>query len=233
MTGKRLAGFIAATSVAIGLAGSSAAAPITWLISGKIEAVRACCSGPEALLSSPGLEAAGFTPGSSFQSTLVFESSTPDSLSQTDYGRYSGAVQSFEYVAGSHSVLFGADVASGVDVSVEYRFLSFSIVDLSASVDLLASSRVFLEFPSPAGHAPVIGDALPVDPPLLSNVFPFGHDDGNGMGWGTTLVLEGMTDGGYARMYSSISSVVRVPEPGLPGLLPPLALAAFGRGRRS
>ncbi len=211
MTGKRLTGFIAVVGLGLGLAGSSAAAPITWAFEGEVGSTWAETPETLAELSSLGVE-----PGSSFYGQIVFESDTPDEVTDPGTGQYSGAISLFEVTIGSyHEAVstFGTD--NGFSVS-RYDPEIPNYGSVSALANGPGSGAIFdgpyLILQLPGGAPGGIGsDALPMFPPDLVSYF----------------FEEFYVSGFDAVILGDLTRIVRVPEPALGALLA-FSLAAAG-----
>jgi len=211
MTGKGIAGFIAA----LALAGSSAAAPITWSFEGQVGAIDNASPATLATLSSLGVSL-----GSSFAGQVVFESTTPDTSPAPTHGTYAGAISSFDVTIGSfqasgaHTNSVEVDLVSPIILLRGYGSgTSSSIFD----TPLLELALVF----APPAKPP--SDALPLFPPELATLAPFEPGASSGSGYGTGVAVLG-TD---AYLFLELTRLVRVAEPGSAALLA-FSLAAAG-----
>jgi len=190
MTGIWLAGFIAM----LGLAGSSAAAPVTWAFDGRVEIrdFTQPVGGPVGI--EQALTSLGVIPGAFVRGGVTFETSTPDSSSTAEVGRYVGAVIDAYLSIGDLDLRIGTlpcgagnigiasfpppDPVAGRDTGVDlWEDLGFGWYTLMA---LALSSH------DPTRFDP---DLLDPDPPDLGTLDPFGFDDTSAFAWGSHIYL--------------------------------------------
>jgi len=201
-----------------GLSSSAAAVPVTWRFAGTIETIDNAT--PETLAA---LSSLGVAPGSGFSGRLVFESEAPDQDPNVDFGRYEYAILLFEVTIGSFEASFGTDAAYNqflINESVDFIYpVGYGPGTSSVFDDPILS----LELVGRPGL--LSSDALPVTPPDLADLDPYGLGHPlNSVG--TAFFLAG----GDAGLIGSLTQLV--PEPGA-GALALVAVAAVAWARRS
>lgn len=208
--GKPLVGFIAALGLGLGFAGSSTAAPITWIFEGQVAEIQNASPATLGALSSLGV-----SPSSSFSGVLVFDSATPDANSDPSFGRYNGPILSFDVTIASLHIAIGPGGRYGLMIVNSADSL------LIANASGPGISSIF-DAPTMAlqlwGEIPGLfaSDALPAFPPELESLHPYGVNE--------TFFFMSAPD---ARIYGELTqlSPASVPEPAIFALVAAAALA--------
>jgi hypothetical protein len=241
MTGKTLCGFVVAAVLGIGFAGIGRAAPITWEFEGRLEVIDAGGTPPNSLADfMDALDAHGIRVGAAVHGRMTFESSTPDSRPDPAYGRYTSAINFFEVFIGDYAMR--SDLFRGMPTSNRGDIFAASLPEVGASGFFARSSGgdtvglvtiqglMALELSShdAASFAPA-AIALPIDPPNLADIDPFGFDPGAAFGYGTSFIASISNELGRGQMHTALTRLERVPEPGVVALFAPglLALVAL------
>lgn len=211
------------------LAPFAGAVPITWRFTGILR-VSTSSDGHAYGSATPGqipaaLGALGVEIGAPVTGSLTFESTTPD---VSGYGFYPGAVQSADVTIGAWS-LSSQPSPNGVEMFLDPPIFSGENldVDLSDPTGLYASIQLDLELTDRPGYV-FASSALPLSPPPLSELDPFGFDLSTLWGYGTNLGLFSPSGDGLRVELTSLA----VPEPGSLSLVATLAALAPLAARR-
>jgi hypothetical protein len=245
MTGKTLSGFVVAAVLGIGFAGTGRAAPITWEFEGRVEIVGVAGNLPvgtaelAAMLTSLGVEVGATVTGS-----VRYESSTPDDRPEASNARYSGAILNSEAIVGSYRMagdLFEGDpsfhsreIFAGTfpESGISAYFTQSHLGDEIGLLSRFGLMGLELSSHDPSFFAPeTIG--LPLDPPALQDLDPFGFDETSAFGYGSAVFFGVSTDIGSFTVRASLSRLERVPEPELTLLLAGAGLALAALRRRA
>jgi hypothetical protein len=238
MTGKALSGFVVAAVLGIGFAGIGRSAPITWEFEGRVEIVELSGNLPvgtaelAAVLTSLGVEV-----GAPVMGSVRYESSTPDDRPEASNARYRGAILHSDATIGSYAVASasdGGDAIAGTfpESGVSAFFTESYFVDEIGLLNGFGLIGILLGSHDPTFFAPeTIG--LPLDPPALHDLDPFGLDESSAFGFGSGVFFGGSTDIGRFVVRASLSRLERVPEPELTLLLAGAGLALAALRRRA
>lgn len=211
------------------------AAPITWEFEGRLEH-RQVIGTPDGIESfTATLNSLGVQTGAPISGFIVFESSTLDILPEASLARYRGAITHAELRLGSYALsrnpdpLVTSDIFAGAFLNNGHSVL-YPQVSLVDDTGLLDGAFMEIELASQnGGFFTDETQSLPLDPPALSDLEPY-----HAFAYGTAIWVSLSVDGAEAQMYTSISRLVRVPEPAVLTLLAPTALAlAALRSRRA
>lgn len=151
-----------------------------------------------------------------------FESDTPDSDPSDTGGHFLNSVEDagISFPGGSLGLPIPNPAIRRIDIASDLSLVS----GMETYIDVTATgvppyTRMSLELSS---HDPSSFDpsALPLDPPSLAALDPYGLDNTSAWGHGTALALYGPFV-----VFAELTSLVRVPEPDVAALL--LVLAAF------
>ena len=191
----------------LALAATASAASITWAFTGVVR------EATQNSLAAVGDPVVGF---------VRFESDTPDSATDPARGFFLSAVEdaAVSFPGGSLGLPFPHPAIRRIDIATDLSSVSgLETYNLLTATGLSPYLQMALELSS---HDPSSFDpsALPLDPPSLAALDPYGRDSSSAWGQGTALRLFGPFN-----LLAELTSLVRVPEPHVAALL--LVLAAF------
>ena len=210
MTGKLLAGFVAA----LALSGSAAAASVTWAFEGHLTSFSGEPHFEEHFFISLGL-----TQTSPFHGRLVFDDETP--FSGDDGTDFPGAISILEITIGGYGVAASPGASNAIVMSFSEpafpygRMRAESVVG-PGPLSYLEDALFRLDLPGSAENPFNYDGQIPVSPPGLV-AYPFDE-----------IVIEQPE----VHLRANVTSIYVVPEPALLALLAPLALGLAAIRRR-
>ena len=223
----------------VAFASSAAGAQITWAFTGVVRTVDVNLD--DGTLA-PLLTSLGVTAGSPVAGFMRFETATADLRPEPDNALFADAVQEFVLS------LTGASLGLAPDLDPDNPVNPLHAIYMGTFPEIPGSEMLpEVDFADPTGqlnylfaalelssHDPSFFDptALPLDPPSLAALDPFG-DTSSLFGYGTDLALAGGNNLTNTNFFSRVelTSLVRVPEPGAWALVA-LALLSVRYPRR-
>ena len=217
-------------SLALAAPDRAGAAPITWAFTGVVRVSTA--SSPEAELAATSL---GAVVGAPVAGVFTYESTTEDVRPEVGNAEFR-AVLDAEVSFSSWTLFLDPELGNSGHTFYVGSFPTIPLSDLWVFNALVDPTGTFTSFVNSSvelySHDPFFFelDTLPSDPPQLADLVTFGPDPDTS--YGTAFYFLAAGPDGNLELFAELTSLERVPEPGVLALLAPALAAALARSRR-